>query len=320
MTLSAGLKNWHWRSKNTKSWAQTWFEQHLVGLESEGVKIESIREITGDSDIGMRKSKLVTIYDLNIVCRWISVPGGPDEDEVSGTLTALEVCHDMSEEEYTFESTLDQSEEDSKRADKLHTIAKTKLADLCRPQFQQFPKSMIDVHGKDLLQAAEDEDAKSKGQPAAPAPKLTTAAAAAKPATSSKSINTAVVTLQEDLRIQAVELFELLTDPTKVPQWTRNVAQIEPVVGAPVSLFGGNIVGKVLAVDKPERFVQTWRAPTWPDDHYGELEIKLQQGSDTTNLSLRLTGCPVGKEDETKHNLEGFYMRSLKAIGLGTML
>jgi activator of HSP90 ATPase len=39
-------------------------------------------------------------------------------------------------------------------------------------------------------------------------------------------------------------------------------------VGAEMSLFGGNISGKVTAVDRPHSISTTWRAPTWPE---GEL-------------------------------------------------
>lgn len=33
--------------------------------------------------------------------------------------------------------------------------------------------------------------------------------------------------------------------------WSRNPAQMKPEVGAEMSLFGGNIAGKVSAVDAP---------------------------------------------------------------------
>jgi activator of HSP90 ATPase len=78
---------------------------------------------------------------------------------------------------------------------------------------------------------------------------------------------------------------------------------------------GGNITGKVLSVSAPTFFSQTWRAPTWPEGHYGTLKASIEQGSNTTKLSLDLEGVPVGKEEETEKGLEIYYIRSLK-VGL----
>lgn len=50
----------------------------------------------------------------------------------------------------------------------------------------------------------------------------------------------------------------------KIPMWSRNPAKMKPEVGAEMSLFGGNISGKVTAVTRPTSVVCDWRAPTWP--------------------------------------------------------
>jgi activator of HSP90 ATPase len=118
--------------------------------------------------------------------------------------------------------------------------------------------------------------------------------------------------------------------------------QMKPEVGAEMSLFGGNVIGKVISVERPREIVTTWRAPTWPagktflpdvslerslyracqvgdvdkvnirdvpcplpiPGHFGKLKTSLVQGSDSTNLELYLTGVPVGTEEETERNLD----------------
>lgn len=75
---------------------------------------------------------------------------------------------------------------------------------------------------------------------------------------------------------------------------------------------GGNISGKILSVTPPNFFSQTWRAPNWPEGHYGTLGVSLEQGSASTKLSLSLEGVPVGKEEETEKGLDIYYIRSLK--------
>lgn len=68
----------------------------------------------------------------------------------------------------------------------------------------------------------------------------------------------------------------LLLDPSS---WLRRV-QVRPEVGAELALFNGNvrtlfvrvesvntaaqITGKVTEVERPKKFVTSWRAPTWP--------------------------------------------------------
>jgi len=75
---------------------------------------------------------------------------------------------------------------------------------------------------------------------------------------------------------------------------------------------GGNITGKITSASPPNFFSQTWRAPTWPEGHYGTLKVSLEQGSGSTKLSLDLEGVPVGKEEETEKGVEVYYIRSLK--------
>lgn len=68
----------------------------------------------------------------------------------------------------------------------------------------------------------------------------------------------------------------------------------------------------MVTVNAPNSFVQTWRAPTWPAGHEGELRVTLDQGSASTKLSIELKGVPVGKEEETEKGIEVYYIRSLK--------
>ena len=89
------------------------------------------------------------------------------------------------------------------------------------------------------------------------------------------------------------------------------------------------MVGKYISVDRPNKFVQTWKlkSPTWPDsaldrirrlrfgaempilrflDHEGTLTATLNQQSDSTKLVIELSGVPKGQEDEIERNLTGY--------------
>ncbi|GAA6011650.1 hypothetical protein JCM11491_004721 [Sporobolomyces phaffii] len=325
--LSHGIKHWHWRTKGVEPWAKQWFIDNLVGTEANGVKIVEVTDVEGDCELGMRKSKLITVYDQKVSMKWAATaPGGEGEEAVTGTLTALEVAHDMDEDEYRFEGSLTTGA--GKEAEALYLTAKRALADKLRPKFQQFPKDMVATHGKDLLDAAaeanaaaastsssaETSGANSPAPASAPPTAKASSSKSASQSLSSLSLSTAVVRATGEFQADAATLWEFLTNADKLPMWTRNPAKMAPKVDAEMELFGGNIKGKVQQVDVPKKIVTTWRAPTWPDDHYGTLETSLEQGSNSTTLNLKLSGVPIGKEDET---LQTFYIRELQAIGLG---
>ncbi|SGY77456.1 BQ5605_C005g03642 [Microbotryum silenes-dioicae] len=319
-----GIKNWHWRTKGCESWAKDWFRKELIGVEAEGVRIDSVKDVEGDCEVGMRKSKLVTIYDQKITMLWRA---GEGDESVTGSLTVHEVAHDMDEDDYVFTSTLDSAA--TKQSDAFNTIARKALANKLRPIFQRFPADLIEAHGRDLLS---DVDGGSGAGSGASTPATATASSSAtasqsKPTVplgssvsirqgkSGQSFNTAVVKAEGEFMCDAATLWEFLTNEQKIPLWSRNPAKFRPEVGAEVELFGRNITGKVEDVKAPTSITTSWRAPTWPEGYFGTLETTLHQGSASTTLTLRLSGVPVGKEDEAERNLTSYYINSLKQIG-----
>ena len=237
-----------------------------------------------------------------------------------------EVAHDMDEDEYVFQATIDDTE--SKEGPAFLKIAKKTLGDKLRPLFQQYPKAMLETHGQDLL-ANDGDSAPSSGAttPAVAAtkstasvssttaPSTTVKSTSAATSVSGLSFNTSTVKVDGEFQCSAEDLFDFLTNPAKIPLWSRNPAKMAPTVGAPVELFGGNITGKVLAVTKNESLKMDWRVGTWPENYYGQLEMLLKQGTNSTTLTLRLTGCPVGMEDATETNLTVYYLNALRSIG-----
>ncbi|KAM0792511.1 hypothetical protein ACM66B_005181 [Microbotryomycetes sp. NB124-2] len=315
--LPPGIKNWHWRTKGVEPWAKDWFHQQIDGLSHDGVTLK-LKNCEGDCELGMRKSKLVTIYDLKLTMDWTAQ--NTEGEAVTGSLTALEVAHDMDEDDYQFTSSLESAS--NKEADAFHKTAKKTLADKLRPIFTAFPKALVETHGKDLLAddaagsgATSGASTPATAQASATKSKPTVPSAATVSASTKAPFSTSVVKVSGDFASDAAGLFDVLTDEAKIPMWSRNPAHFKPEVGAEVDLFSGNIKGKITKVDKPSSFAMTWRAPTWPEGYFGDLEVKLNQGSNSTTLDLRLEGVPVGTEEETERNLNGYYLNSLRQIG-----
>ncbi|KAH8917892.1 hypothetical protein BT69DRAFT_1313646 [Atractiella rhizophila] len=318
-TIQLLTRSWI-RPTDCTKWSQEWFKNEL--LLSEGpVRIESVGEIEGLCELGMRKAKC--IYDFKITMRWEADLS--DGEKASGDITALEVMHDLDESDYTFEYTCNSSKKEAK--DLFENNVKKTLSKALRAKFHEYPKVLMETHGNQMIVDPNSISqppsgaqtpagtAPSPGPSASPAP---SGSAGVKPSTKTESaaLNTSTVKVDGAFMVTAEDLWSFLTDETKVPMWTRNPAKIKPEPGAEISMFGNNIVGKVISVDAPKKMVSTWRAPTWPEGHFGELTTILSQGSDSTTLTLRLSKVPVGKEDEAERNLDAFYIKSLKQIGL----
>jgi len=80
-----------------------------------------------------------------------------------------------------------------------------------------------------------------------------------------------------------------------VPLELTQQIKLEP--GAPYSLFGGNVTGKVQEVKKAESLVQSWqpKMPGWPSDHYGTMRLAFKQGESSTK-GERAIRCESGTQ------------------------
>lgn len=185
MSMSSGIKNWHWRSKDCRPWAASWFKAELPQVSTSKTRIVSVKDVEGDADVGMRKSKLVTIYDLKITSVWSGALA--DGTEISGNIVAVEVAHDMDEDEYVFETFFEDPStwNGNKEAQALREDAHKNLADGLRSIFQAFPRAMIATHGKDLLAAdAEEGNTGSNAGSGASTPAVQSSSAAQQSASS----------------------------------------------------------------------------------------------------------------------------------------
>ncbi|KAJ1308612.1 hypothetical protein OPQ81_004310 [Rhizoctonia solani] len=320
-TMPTSTANWHWKNKNVTPWAKTWFEQELLTVSySEGgseVKISRVKEVDGDCELGQRKSKLITIYDCKIVLGW----SGEDKDgnTAEGKLTIPEVSHEQSDglSDYVYDWSLKTAS--TPQVDALYALAKSKLPSLLAERFGAFRTAMLDTHGKDL-QVVGTPGPSGTATPSNHAPS-TPSTSLSKPVSAkevTKGItNSAVVTVNASFMASAAELFELLTDEKRIPAWSRNAAQSNATVGGSYSFFGGGVTGKYVELQKPTKIVSTWRlnSPSWPSDHDGKLTITLDQQTDSTKVEFKLSGVPIGQEDETRKNLEGYYIGGFQSIG-----
>ncbi|KAF8479290.1 activator of Hsp90 ATPase [Russula ochroleuca] len=326
--MAYSTANWHWKNKTVTPWAKEWFERELATIQVEGsdgavVSVEHVVSVDGDVELGRRKSKLITIYDCKVVLQWKGRT--PDGTEATGKLTIPEVSHEITLDglsDYVYQWSL--TSESSPETTALFALAKDKLPIALETKFAAFPVDLIDTHGKDIIVGSnEPSRTSSPAPPSASAPASSGAPGRAKKlAASSQRINTSTVEVEATFHASADDLFSLLTDEKRIPTWSRAPAKSAAAPDTEYELFGGGVRGKYVSLTPSKEIKQTWalQSPTWPEGHAATLTTVLEQSTDSTKVTFTLDGVPTGMEDETRRNLEGYYVLGFKSIGLGTML
>ncbi|KAF8310566.1 hypothetical protein DL93DRAFT_2062011 [Clavulina sp. PMI_390] len=321
--MSATTANWHWKSKGVTPWARSWFEQELptVILTKNDVTIgvSSLKEMEGDVELGMRKSKLITIFDVRMVMNWTATHA--DGAKATGSLTIPEVSHGVvidNLDDYVYDWKLNKAtpaddEPTTPSQSDLYSLVKKNLPGQLTKLFESFPQAIIDTHGKDLVATptASGTATPVDSSNAPPVPSLAGSALAPSslaPKPIKKVANSSTVRVEGQFMVSSADLFDILTNEARIPQWTRAPAHSKPEVGGVFSLFGDGVTGKYTAIDKPTSYVQTWKLknPSWPEGHEAQLTTTLEESTDSTKLKLELQGVPKGQEDEMERNLIGY--------------
>jgi len=326
--MPSSTANWHWKNKTVTRWAKEWFERELTTITvsgdspEESASISEVREVDGDVELGQRKSKLITIFDVKIEMQWTGK--ARDGTEVSGKVVVPEVSHEVTVDhlsDYVYEWSLSTAR--SPAVDAVFALARAKLPPALEAIFSTFASAIVTTHGGDLTVSGASTPNTGASTPAQAAAK----AAAAPPANLAKKIhdkavNTARVSVEATFMASADDLFSIFTDEKRIPMWTRAAAQSTPTAGSSYSLFGGGVKGTYVSLTPGKEIVQTWalQSPTWPEGHNGTLTTTLVQSTDSTKVTFSLEGVPKGLEEEITRNLEGYYVQGLKSIGLGTTL
>ncbi|CAK9785631.1 unnamed protein product [Cutaneotrichosporon oleaginosum] len=324
-------QTYHWRNKNCGPWAQEWVRTTLPTVKAEGdgntVSITSVTSVEGDCDLGQRKGKLLTIYDMEVSAKWAG--SNASGDEFTGTLQLREFTHEAIDglTDYVFETGIEQS---GGAADAFRAWLRGALPAALKPRLDGFRADLLSAHGMDTPGSGVSTPAAFKAgySPAPPGEQHVRAVAAVaaqkkrEDAGEKKGLRTVSVSVSAQMHASAADMWGLLTDAARVPLWSRAQADIAPDVGRKYTLFNGNVSGAIISVDAPKKLVQSWqtKSPGWPADHHGIMTITLDQGSDSTKVTFALDGVPADKEADITQALEAFYIRGLKQMGLGTIL
>lgn len=282
-------------------------------------QITEVTSVEGDCDLGQRKGKLLTIYDLALKAKWTGT--STSGDEITGTLSIPEFSHEQLDgiSEYVFDIGVDTS---GSAAEEVRQFVRKAFPPALTSTLNGFRDQLLTAHGifetpagsgastpaafRETYSPAPPGEVRERKQ--VPVPAATAPAAAAPVASSStlkpaetkpakeepKEVKTATVEVTATMQASADDMWTLLTDENRVPMWSRSAAKIKPDVGSEYELFGGNVRGKIVEADRPKKLVQTWqtKSPGWPSGecrsttlisgHFGTMTMTLDQGDDST--------------------------------------
>jgi len=204
-----------------------------------------------------------------------------------------------------------------------------------RKRLQKLGPALIAEHGKDIQHAAGSNPssgfstpkvmqsssvAKSKDESKGDSTSTAAAAAANGPKVNVTSLND-----QQEFRTTAEQLYETFTDPQRITAFTRAPPKVFEGAkeGARFEIFGGNVSGSFVKLDRPSYIEQKWRLAQWPQGHYSTMKIKFEQNDvdGVTVMRVDWDGVPTGEEDTAKKNWSMYYVDSIKrTFGFGTIL
>ncbi|KAI8076633.1 hsp90-like protein [Gilbertella persicaria] len=310
------VNNWHWVNKNCFKWAQNWFSEQLVGLEAEKnghkASITKVVDFSGDVDLNQRKGKIITIYDVTLKLNWEgSLADGTD---VSGSINIPEIAHDTDSDDYVFEISID---DDNNAKQAIKEVIRKGLTPLLIKKFESFSATMIKENCDDVYIESEKMGTATPPRLAhnKPTSASTTATSTSAPAPTAtpKKINTTTLNDTKEFQTSAHELYETLTDAQRAQIWTRGHVKLEKQVGSKFEFFNGNVTGEIQELIPDKKIVQTWRLRSWPAGHFSKVILEFVEGTDSVTLKITQTGVPVGEEDLTQTNWNGYYWRAINA-------
>lgn len=141
--------------------------------------------------------------------------------------------------------------------------------------------------------------------------------------------NTETVKTETIFRAPASEVYTTLLEKPRVGAWSRSTPIYSPepsgipTVGTLYSLFGGNISGKFLQLEKGKLIKQTWRLREWKSDHHATLTWNLieNEHDGETTIKVVFDGIPIGQDEEVLNNFENYYIKPIKiTFGYGAVL
>ena len=104
------------------------------------------------------------------------------------------------------------------------------------------------------------------------------------------------------------EIFEALTDPEIIEEWSGNYAEMDARAGGKFSFWEGSIYGINKEISK-NKIIQEWFEESW--DKPSKVTITMEENNGVTNLKLVHINIPDGSLESIKEGWDESYFGPL---------
>ena len=319
--------------KNAAHWSKEVITSLLTGLKVDDkstgfVEITEVGSINGEAVVNNRKAKLIFFYEWNITGTWTGKLIGSN-DSIEGTFEVTNLSEENDASEVEVLASLKEDFSSKPGSDQLKELMRTKGADAVRDKLAIYINRLKSEFAKDLIKPTKDSvnnvrNSNSEKPISHAAGKVRINNGLPSDAKNSGvgvRIPTRNLELKEEFKCRKEELYRALTLPEMVMAFTRSPVVIELEPHGKFSIFDGNITGTFVSIKQDQELKQRWRSKEWPDEHYSDLILAIEEKQDHTVLSVKQTGIPESDYERTFYGWQEKYFRAIKqTFGFGASL
>jgi activator of HSP90 ATPase len=108
------------------------------------------------------------------------------------------------------------------------------------------------------------------------------------------------------------KVWQALVDSKMIDSWGGGPAKISDKAGSSFSLWGGDIHGKNLEVEKNKKLVQEWFSGGWKTP--SKVSFMLKEEKEGTRLDLLHENVPDAEEKDIAEGWDVYYLGEIKKL------
>jgi len=320
------VNNWHWTESDYTNWAKGRLSELLEGIEIDTPKAHVTTKdcsTTGEVTVNTRKGKTILFYELDVTVKWTG-EWKEEVEERKGTIHLPYVSEENDDDDFEIKFT---TEKDDDIGYKLKEELKKQITPILKTRVPEMLKELRDnTVSKTQLKLKDAPSAKVLDKDEVFSALKTADKAATTPqtqpttATKASKVATSSFTTKEKFLCSPDDLYSTILEPNRVRAYAGGDADISPEVGKKFSLFGGNVQGENITLERPNKIVQKWRFSSWPEGHYSTVVMSIEHKNGKTLLTLAQTGVPEEDKEKTQGGWKDNYWRRIKGIfGFGSL-
>ncbi|XP_055931903.1 activator of 90 kDa heat shock protein ATPase homolog 1-like [Argiope bruennichi] len=315
------VNNWHWSEKNASYWSKEKLKKIFIGAKIQDeiaqCVIVEMTKCEGDAIVNNRKSKLIVFYDWVIEFKWIGSLKYDDSD-VEGYIE----IHNFSEDHDINDIKIRvHSETNGAKGEVIRDAIQEACVEVIRKNLKEYVTSLKEEFANELILPVKDNVQKDMFKCKKSIEKIKLFDETGSKTAKSDIFETCEISNTETFKCTAQEFYLAMTLKELVQAFTQSNCILETEEGGRFELFDGNVQGYFTKLVPYRLIEQKWRFRTWPEGHFSNVSIDINERSDCTEINIHHKDIPKDFLEFTREGWKKFYWDSMKRIlGFGSFL